>query len=235
MHVVSSWKSQWLCMLLLLQGAVRRPGVLTHVLAEQSNGVGLHTSPDSVFSPVGTNSSALTMSICLIHFVLPCCHCCRCCFLQVVPPAQPSQWSACAPVPTARTSRFTGMDTFVPARVYSQLPANCPWGSTAVCQRLRQGLPWSAVSGVGLEWCCLLPCIVHPRRVSRVWSPGLCGWLGPTGPNVGELPLSSMAIWLPHPVYHIRQRSTRAAPSALSLPWSTGNKGSSTAAAPSGT
>jgi hypothetical protein len=49
-----------------------------------------------------------------------------------------------------------------------------------------------------------------PLTGNRVWSPGLWAWLGPTGPNVGELPLSSTAIQLPHPVYHMWQRSNQA-------------------------
>jgi hypothetical protein len=65
-----------------------------------------------------------------------------------------------------------------------------------------------------------------------VWSPGEWAQLRPTGLNVGELPLSSTAIWSPHPVVHMRQRSTQPAPSSHSLP--TGSTRSSPLSTPQG-
>jgi hypothetical protein len=68
---------------------------------------------------------------------------CRC--PQVLQQPRPAcRWPSCAPVPTACTQRFTGMDPFMSARVFSQLlvsrPRRQPGGLPAklgVARRLR--------------------------------------------------------------------------------------------------
>jgi hypothetical protein len=120
---------------------VHRPGVLTHVLAGQSNGVGRHTGPHSALlicrdqqQPQDSPQLSDTLFPALLLLLLL--------FPAGATSAHYHHHSSqfVHPCPHARTLRFTAMDPFVPARVYRQLPANCPWGSTAVCLRLRSEL-----------------------------------------------------------------------------------------------
>jgi hypothetical protein len=139
---------------------LHRPDVLTHVLAGQSNRVSPYSAllacwdhqqhphlqrlPDTLSCP----AAASAVAVCA----------CRCCLQK-----QPStQWSACAPVPTCtHTAFYRHGSVCACARV---LPAagELPLGQHGSLPAPLAGLALSAVSGVGLEWCCLLPCIVHP-------------------------------------------------------------------------
>jgi hypothetical protein len=139
------------------------------------------------------------MNSCLTQSVLPCC---LLLFLLLPAGAAPStaitEVSLCTRAHSTHVTFYRHGSNHACARVspaagelhsvqLGSLPASQP------------ELALSAVSGVGLDWCCLLPCVVHPWTGNRVWSPEEWAQLRPTGLNVGKLPLSSTAIWSPHP------------------------------------